>query len=118
MVISVLNYLSSQMTSVDTGDTDISYINHSELIPASVMWPTSHPATTRPDHVIYISLCVTQKGAGSSRLECFVRKTHIHTGSAVKTRSCAAAQIKKSSHMCKLFLYQRFDLYEQHVLYI
>lgn len=63
MVISVLNYLSSQMTSVDTGDTDISYINHSELIPASVMWPTSHPATTRPDHVIYISLCVTQKGA-------------------------------------------------------
>lgn len=61
-MINVVNYLSSQMTSADTGDTDIGYINHSELIPASVTWPTSHPATTRPDHVIYISLCVTQKG--------------------------------------------------------
>lgn len=89
-MINVVHFLLSQMTSADTGDTDIGYINHSELIPASVTWPTSHPATTRPDHVIYISL---ECGGchGSSRLwnALFVK----HTGSAVKIRSCAAAQI-------------------------
>jgi len=79
MVINVLNYISSQMTSADTGDTDICYINHSELIPASVMWPTSHPATTRPDHVIYISLCVSQKSAmvQADWNALFVEHTHI-----------------------------------------
>lgn len=68
-------YLSDHETDLDTGDTHVGYINHSELIPASLTWLTSHPAT---DHIIYISLYVTQKGVtvqadcGMLCSECFV----------------------------------------------